>query len=336
MSAELLAAIALALAYALTNGLHDASNAIAALVATRTATPLRAVVLASVFNLLGPLAVGAAVANTIAGIVTVEPDRTAAVVGAGLVGAVAWNLLTWRRGLPSSSGHALVGGLVGAALVESGLDAVRWGGVDGWRPVGVFGVLIALAGTPLVAALVALAGIRLARRGLRQATRAVERPIRAGAWATSAFLAFGQGSNNAPKAAGAIALVLFAGGRTDSLSAPFWATLASAAVLTVGTALGGWAIVHTIGRRIYELRPLDGLATQASSSLVILASSIAGAPVSTTHVVASSVVGVGGGRRRWRRVDWSVVREMGLAWMTTIPASAALAALVLPLWRWLA
>jgi PiT family inorganic phosphate transporter len=336
VSVELAVAVALALAYALTNGLHDASNAIAALVATRMARPLAAVTLASVFNLLGAFLLGAAVASTVGGVVTLAPQATIRVVGSGLAGAVVWNLVTWQRGLPSSSGHALVGGLVGAGLVESGLEAIRWGGVEGWRPVGVFGILIALAGTPLVGALAAVVLVRAGRRALRRATRAVEGPIRAGQWLASAFLAFGQGSNNAPKAAGAIALVLLADGRADSLRPPLWATAACAVALTAGTVTGGWAIVRTIGRRIYELRPLDGLASQASSSTVMILSSLAGAPVSATHVVASSVVGVGGGRRRWRRVDWTVVVEMGVAWLTTIPATAAIAAVTLLAWRWLA
>jgi PiT family inorganic phosphate transporter len=149
----------------------------------------------------------------------------------------------------------------------------------------------------------------------------------------SAWLAFSHGANDAQKAVGVIAALLLAAGRSDTLSAPLWAVLAAGGALTVGTALGGWSIVHTIGRRIYRVRPLDGLASQAGSAAVILASSFAGAPVSTTHVVASSVVGVGAGRGKWTHVHWEVVREMGLAWLTTIPATAALAALALVLWR---
>ena len=335
MSAELLAAIALALAYALTNGFNDAANAIATLVATRAARPLQAVILASVFNMLGPLLVGAAVANMIAKIVTVPEDEVIPVVGAGLIGAVIWNVLTWWKGLPSSSGHALVGGLVGAGLVDSGLDAVNWGGLDGWHPVGVFGILIALAVAPPLGALAAFVVIRLLRLALRRATRVFNRPVLRGEWLMSAWLAFSHGSNDAQKAVGVIAALLLAGGEIDSLSAPIWVELACASALTIGTATGGWTIVRTIGKRIYALRPLDGLASQTSSAGVILGSSFMGAPVSTTHVVASSVVGVGGGRGRWRRVHWTVVREMGIAWVTTIPATAAIAAVSLLAWRWL-
>src|SRR6188768_964746 len=150
MDLGLALAVMLALAFAVTNGLHDAANAIAGLVATRAATPKQAILLATVFNLLGPLLVGAAVADTIGGIVTVSPAQATAVIGAGLASAVTWNLITWRLGLPSSSGHALVGGLIGAALAEGGAGAVFWGGFEGLHPVGVAGTLVALAISPLL------------------------------------------------------------------------------------------------------------------------------------------------------------------------------------------
>ncbi len=334
MGPELALAVALALVFALTNGIHDTANAIATLVATRAATPFQAVLLAAVFNLLGPLLVGAAVAGTIAGIVDVPRVDVVPVAGAALLGAIAWNIVTWRFGLPSSSGHALLGGLVGAALMAAGPGAVTWGGLDGWRPAGAAGVALYLAVAPVAGAVAGLLAARAARRALRRATRKVEAPLRGAQWAMASGLAFSHGSNDAQKAVGVIAVVLAAGGETDGLEAPLWAVAAAAAALTLGVALGGWRIVRTIGRRIYDLRPLDSLASQASSAAVILAASLAGAPVSTTHVVASSVVGVGGGRRRWHHVRWEVVREMGAVWVTTIPATAALAAVALLAWRW--
>jgi PiT family inorganic phosphate transporter len=330
---SLTAAIALAFAFALTNGLHDASNAIAAPVATRAMRPLEAAALAAVFNLLGPLVLGAAVANTVAGIVTVDPDDAIAVIGAGLAAAVAWNLLTWRLGLPSSSGHALIGGLVGAGLLDGGLDAVNWGGIENGRPVGVLGTLLALAVAPALGLLVALPAIRLARRGTRRATRRWRGPVRAGQWLTSAWLAFSHGANDAQKSVGIVAALLLASGHIDALAAPLWAVAGCAAALTLGTTLGGWSIVATVGRRIYRIRPLDGLTTQTASSGVIFGASLIGAPVSTTQVVTSAVVGVGGGRRRWRHVHWAIVRHIGLAWLITIPATAALAGVALAIWR---
>lgn len=336
MDAGLVVAVGLALAFALTNGFHDASNAIATLVATRAARPAQAIVLAAVFNMLGPLLVGSAVANTIAKIVDVPSAQTVAVVGSGLLAATVWNVITWWRGLPSSSGHALVGGLVGAALVEGGVDAVNWGGFDGWHPVGVLGTLVALAVSPVIGGLAAFAVLRFLQRLLRRATTRVRTPVNMGQWAGSAALAFSHGANDAQKAVGVIAALLLATGETDSVSAPLWATAGSAAALTIGTALGGWKIVRTIGQRIYRIRPLDGLSSQTSSSTVILAASFLGAPVSTTHVVASSIVGIGVGRRRWRHIRWVIVKEMGIAWVTTIPATAILAAAALVLWRWVA
>jgi PiT family inorganic phosphate transporter len=325
MDAAFFLAVALALAFAASNGLHDASNAIATFVATRAGTPLQGIVLATVCNLLGPLVVGAAVADTIGGIVAVAPDAAVGVIASGLAAAVAWNLGTLWLGLPSSSGHALVGGLVGASITEGGLDAVRWGGLDGWHAVGVLGTLIALAISPPLGAAAALLVIRALRRLGRRATRAWRSQVRAGEWGMSAALAFSHGANDAQKSVGVIAALLLADGRIDTLAAPIWVTVACSIALTAGTALGGWRIIRTVGRRIYRVQPIDGLASQTASAAVLLGASLSGAPASTTQVVASSVVGVGVGRRRWRHVHWAVVGQMGLAWVVTLPATAVLA-----------
>jgi PiT family inorganic phosphate transporter len=328
-------ALGLAVLFAFTNGIHDASNAIAALVATRAARPLQAVMLAAVFNVLGPLVVGSAVADTIGGIVTVGGSEGVAVIGAGLLAAVVWNIATWALGLPSSSGHALVGGLVGAAVVADGADAVLWGGFDAGHPVGVIGTLVALAVAPALGAGAALVVIRGLRWCARRATRRWRSPVAGGEWALSAALAFSHGSNDAQKAVGVIAALLVADGRLAALSSPTWAVVVCALALTAGTALGGWSIVKTVGRRIYRITRLDGVATQAASAAVILGASIVGAPVSTTQVVASSVLGVGGGRRRWRHVRWAVVRHIALGWIVTMPVTALLAAVTVTVWRWL-
>jgi inorganic phosphate transporter, PiT family len=334
VDAGLILGILLAVAFAATNGLHDASNAIATLVATRAATPGRAIVLAAVFNLLGPLLLGAAVADTIGGIVATSGSAAIAVIAAGLAGAVAWNLVTWRLGLPSSSGHALVGGLVGASLVEGGVHAVNWGGIEHGRPVGVLGTLIALALAPPLGALAALILVRAVRRLARRATRRLHGPVRAGEWGMSAALAFSHGANDAQKSVGVIAALLVAGGQIDSLgAAPTWTKVACAAGLTAGTALGGWRIIRTVGRRIYRIQPVEGLVSQTASAAVIFGASLAGAPVSTTQVVSSSVVGIGVGRGRLRHVHWAVVRQIALAWLITMPIAAALGALALGLWK---
>ena len=325
-------AIALAVAFAFTNGIHDASNAIAALVATRAARPLHAVLLAAAFNLLGPLVVGGAVADTIGGIVTVGGSTGVEVIGAGLLAAVLWNVATWMLGLPASSGHALVGGLVGAALVAAGSGAVRWGGFEGGHPVGVLGTLAALAIAPVLGAATALLAIRGLRAAARRGTRRLRLATTGLEWAMSASLAFSHGANDAQKSVGVIAALLVADGRLETLAAPGWTPVACALALTLGTALGGWRIVKTVGRRIYRITPLDGVASQTASAGVVLGASLVGAPVSTTQVVASSVLGVGGGRRRWRHVNWAVVRQIAIGWIVTMPATAVLAAATVTVW----
>ena len=336
MDAGLFIALLLAAGFAMTNGLHDASNAVATLVATRGATPLQAIVLAAAFNLLGPLIVGAAVAETVAGIAAVPAADVTAVLGSALAGALAWNLVTWRVGLPSSSAHALIGAIVAASVVAGGLHAVNWGGLDGWRPVGVLGTLVALAVSPLLGGAAALVAIRSLRRLTRRATTRLRTPVRDGQWTMSAALAFSHGANDAQKTVGVVVALLLADGRIDTLVAPAWVVLACAAFLTAGTALGGWRIIRTVGKRIYPIKPVDAFASQSASAAVIFGASLAGAPASTTQVVASSVVGIGGGRRRWRHVDWAVVRHMGIAWLFTMPAAGALAVTALGAWELLA
>jgi len=335
VTAGLVAAVAMALAFAFTNGVHDAANAIATLVATRAARPGTAVLLAAAGNVLGPLLLGTAVANTIAGIVTVPSHEVIPVLGAALTGAVAWNGLTWWRGLPSSSGHALLGGLVGAALVEGGAGGVNWGGFDGIKPVGVLGVAAVLAIAPVLGFITGLIVDRALRRAVRRSTRRVRGPVRAGQWIMSEGLALSHGANDAQKAVGVVAVLLVAGGELHHLTAPTWVDLACGLALTAGTALGGWAIVRTLGRRIILLRPIDALASQTGSAAVLLGASVLGAPVSTTQVVASSVVGVGGGRHRWRHVRWRLVGAMLLAWLVTVPTTAVFAVVALLPWRWL-
>jgi PiT family inorganic phosphate transporter len=198
--------------------------------------------------------------------------------------------------------------------------------------VGVVGTLVALAVSPLLGALAALLVIRAIRLLGRRATRAWARPAARSQWVTSAALAFSHGANDAQKSVGVVAALLLAAGQVQSLSAPTWVPLACGVALTVGTALGGWRIIRTIGRRIYRIQPVEGLASQASSAGVIFGASLAGAPVSTTQVVASSVVGVGLGRRRWRHVHWAIVRSMGLAWLITMPIAGALAAVLYLVW----
>jgi len=324
-------AIGLALCFGVANGVHDAGNAIAAPIVTGALRPSAAVAVATFFHVVGALVVGTAVAATLAGIVSVPAARLLPVLVAAIVGALAWNLLTLWRGLPCSSGHCLVGALAGAALAEGGGHAVRWGGLHGIRPVGVVGSLVWLLGSSAIAVPLGMIALRAARGLLKRATRAVVVPIRRLEVVTTAALALAHGSNDAQKTMGLMALALVAGQHARRFSVPLWVELAAAGALSLGTSFGGWRVVRTLGRGIYRLRALEGLVSQGSASLIVLVSSLLGAPVSTTDVVAPSVVGVGG--ERLGHVRWRVVTEIGLAWVVTLPVSGALAAAALPVVR---
>ena len=208
-----------------------------------------------------------------------------------------------------------------------------WGSMDGVHPVGVIGTLVALFVSPFLGLLMGYAIVAVLRVVSRRWTRAWRTPVRGGGWVAAAALSYSHGANDAQKAMGLIAAVLFAGGITDELVVPLWVKVVTGVSLTLGTALGGWRIVRTVGRRIFPLTPLDSLSSQTASATVIYAASVLGAPVSTTQVVASSVVGVGGGHRRWGHVRWAVVRQMLLAWVMTIPAAGILGAACMIAWN---
>ncbi|WIY00440.1 inorganic phosphate transporter [Amycolatopsis mongoliensis] len=328
-------AVTITLVFDFTNGFHDSANSVAALVATRAATPGAALLLAAVCHVAGPLLAGTTVADTVGGVVRLPAADVLPAVGAAVTAGIAWNLLTWWRGLPSSSSHALVGGLVGACFVSTGLAGIRWGGVDGFHVAGVLGVLVGLALSPVLGAGLGAAADRLARRALRRARRRADVALRRAEWVSAGALAFSHGANDAQKSMGVITLLLVATGHLGAFAVPLWVKLAAAAALTLGTASGGWRVVKTVGRGIYRMRPVDGLASQGSSAAVILAAAAAGAPVSTTHVVAASVVGAGASRHA-HHVRWAVVGEICSAWLVTLPACAVLGAAALPLWRWFA
>jgi PiT family inorganic phosphate transporter len=323
VSAELIAAIVVTVAFTFTSGVHDAADAVATLVATRAARPGPALLMTIACTMVGPLLLGAAVAGTVEDLLALPDSMVVAVIGAALTGAVVWNVVSWRMGLPSSSTHALVGGLVGAALLAQGTGAVSWGTL-------AF-VLAGLVATPLLGFLVGLTGQRAASRSLRRANTRVRQPVRWGQWVGSATLSVGHGANDAAKSAGVIVVLLVATGHAQGSTAPLWVTLLAAASLTLGTAAGGWQIVRTVGMQIYRLRLLDGFVSQTGSSLLVLGASAVGAPVSTSQVVASSVAGVGSGRR-WHHVNWLSIRDIGIAWLLTMPACATLAAVTYPVW----
>lgn len=309
-----------------TNGFHDAANILATVIASRAMTPLQAILVVGVFEFLGPLLAGTAVANTIGGFVNISdlpPLPAVTIVMAGLSGAIFWNLLTWRVGIPSSSSHALVGGLVGAVAVAVGGDHVVWGFMElmHGRVTGVTKVLLALLLSPVAGFGLGFVVHRLMSFLLRAARPKVNRRLRLTQVATAAGLAFAHGANDAQKSMGILTLVLVLGGFIPRFEVPSWVALGCAAALTLGILSGGWRIVRTLGFSIYRVRPLHALDSQLAAATVILGASIIGAPVSTTHVVTTSILGIGASERP-RAVRWKKAREIATAWIVTIPGAA--------------
>jgi PiT family inorganic phosphate transporter len=320
------ATVFVVLVFDYTNGFHDAANIIATVIASRAMTPTQAVVIVGVFEFLGPLLGGTAVANTIGKFVMLDgvlPTLSLAVLLCGLVGAIVWNLLTWWAGIPSSSSHALVGGLVGAVVVAVGADHVAWGFrelADG-HLTGIVKVLAALVLSPLVGFWAGFVVHRLLTTALRAATPAVNERLRMAQFFTAAGLAFSHGANDAQKSMGILTLVLLLGGFIPTFEVPFWVMLACATAITLGVLSGGWRIVRTLGFAIYRVRPVHALGSQLTSAIVIMGASAVGAPVSTTHVVATSIMGIGASERP-RAVRWSKARDIATTWVVTIPGSA--------------
>jgi len=323
-----IATIVIVLVFEYTNGFHDAANIIATVIASRAMTPVQAVLLVAFFEFLGPLLVGTAVANTIGKFVTLgDLDRvqSLSIVLCGLIGAIAWNLLTWWRGIPSSSSHALVGGLVGVVMVSAGSDHVAWGYEELLRGElsGVSKMIIALILSPVIGFWVGYALHKTMLLLLRGARPSINRDLRRLQFVTSAGLAFSHGANDAQKSMGVLTLVLLLGGFIPTFEVPFWVMLACSLTITAGILSGGWQIVRTLGFSIYKIRPLHALDSQLTAASVIFASSVFGAPVSTTHVVASSIMGIGASERP-KAVRWGKAGEIVITWLITIPGAAAM------------
>ncbi len=325
-------AIAASLALAFILGVSDAPNASSALIASRTAGYRAATAFAFVFHALGGFVSGTAVALTITTLIHVPGSDVPAAFAAGGLSAVVFVAVATRLGIPTSASFGLVGGLIGAALVQGGADAVTWGGLNGFHPVGTLGVLIGLVISPPIGIGVAW----LARRGidivLRRATRRALRPVRAAIWVGAASVAFSDGSNDGQKAMGLAAGALVATGSLQEFSIPFWLRAAVALILALGTAIGGRRIVRTVGTGLYQGGPVDSLGAQGSAAAVILGGSALGFPISTSTVVASAVVGVGTGRR-FRHVHWITFSRTVSAWAITVPACIGIGALLYALFQ---
>jgi PiT family inorganic phosphate transporter len=321
---SLILVVVLVVVFDYTNGFHDAANAIASAVSTRALTPRAALTLAAVANLGGAL-LSTDVAATIADKIIEPPAGPAGltVILAALVGAILWNLITWYFGLPSSSSQALVGGLVGAGLASG--SAVHWMGVVGL-------VVIPMVISPVIGLLGGYLLMVLVTWLLRRANpHRVERRFRVAQIFSAASLAIGHGLQDAQKGMGIIVLALLTTGYLDQFEVPLWAVLLCAGSLAAGTYAGGWRIMRTLGRRIFPLRPQHGFVAEATASVVLyLTAFVVHAPVSTTHVMTASVMGVGS-TRRVSAVRWGVAREIVVAWVLTLPAAATVAALAYPL-----
>jgi len=322
-------AVVIVLLFDYTNGFHDAANIVATVIASRAMTPVQAVVIVSIFEFLGPLLGGTAVANTIGKFITLDgvlPTLSLAILVCGLLGAIVWNLATWYFGIPSSSSHALVGGLVGAVVVSVGMDHVVWGfgELAEGKVTGIVKVLAALLLSPMIGFGMGFLIKRLLSALLTRATPAVNRHLRGAQFFTAAGLAFSHGANDAQKSMGILTLVLLLGGFIPKFEVPFWVMLACATAITLGILSGGWRIVRTLGFAIFRVRPIHALSSQLTSALVILSASIIGAPVSTTHVVATSIMGIGAADNP-RAVRWKKAKDIGVTWVVTIPGAALVA-----------
>jgi len=323
--------IALLVLFDFTNGFHDTANMVASVVASRAMTPDQAIILVSIFTFLGPLLGGTAVANTVGGFVTLETlpiTMGITVLLCGTLGAVLLNLFTWWRGLPSSSSHALVGGLSGAVMVSAGADHVVWGWqelIDHHHWTGLTMILASLIISPLLGFAIGWLMHRLMNILLRRAHPDLNRTLRRLQIFGAAWLAFSHGANDAQKTMGVITLVLVVGGWLPHFEVPFWVILTCATAITLGTASGGWRIIRTVGFGIYRLRPLHAFNSQLASAAVISAAAALGGPVSTTHVVSSSIMGIGAAERP-RAVRWGKAAEILFTWFVTLPGAALLAA----------
>jgi PiT family inorganic phosphate transporter len=311
--------VATALAFDFTNGFHDTANAMATSIATKAIPPRAAVLLAAVMNFAGAF-VSIAVATTIAKGVVDNDAITLGTLLAGLVGAIAWNLLTWLAGLPSSSSHALIGGVVGATLAANGADAINGSGI-------LEKVIVPALLAPVIAGAIAVLATFTAYRLMRLTReRTAQRGYRIGQLGTASLVSLAHGTNDAQKTMGIITLALIAHGSLsgDVETIPLWVKLASATAIACGTAIGGWRIIQTMGHGLVKLEPPMGFSAEASGGAVLLASSYYGFPLSTTHIVSGSILGAGVGKRL-ADVHWGLAGRMVAAWLLTLPAAALVA-----------
>lgn len=311
--------VLLALAFDYINGFHDTANAIATSVSTRAIAPKKAIIMTAVLNFLGAM-VSTGVAKTIGGDIVMSPSFIdSGIISAALIGAIVWNLLTWYWGIPSSSSHALIGGIIGAVGWSVGFDALNESGILKIFLSLILSPIVAMIGGYIVMKVLLLIFGRFSPIVLNDRFRSMQ-------IVSAVMMAFSHGSNDAQKAMGIITLTLLSGGYIDTLDVPLWVKLCCATAMACGTAVGGWKIISTMGTKIFKLETINGFAADLNSAITIFTATFLHLPVSTTHVVSGSLLGVGASKRI-KAVNWGVARSMVMAWFVTIPLSGIVAAI---------
>lgn len=319
LSTPILILIALALVFDFLNGFHDSSNIVATMIASRALSGKQALWITAVAEFTGPFLFGVAVATTIGNEVLNDGQLQISVILAALMASIIWNLITWWLGIPSSSSHALVGGLIGAAVIEQGFGVVKLAGLGK--------VILALAISPPLGLITGFLAMRAVLFLARDATPGVNTVFKRTQIITAISLALSHGTNDAQKTMGIITMGLVSGGLLPVFAVPVWVIALSASAISLGTATGGWRLIKTLGAKFFKIRPIDGFTTQVTAASVILSAAFLGGPVSTTQVVSSTIIGVGVADRV-SKVRWDTAEHIALTWVTTIPSAAIMAAVI--------
>ena len=317
MTTLVIIVIILSLVFDFLNGVHDSSNVVATMISSRAFSPKLALGVTAIANFIGPFVFGVAVAETIGHDIVAPESINEQVLIAALLSAIVWNLLTWFFGFPSSSSHALIGGIIGAVMLSAGWEAIQLSGLEK--------ILIALFASPIIGFIFGFIILRLILRLSWKATPRINTLFKKSQLFTAIALALSHGTNDAQKTMGIITLALVIGGYLQKFIVPLWVIVICAAIIALGTALGGWKLIRTLGAKFYKIRPVDGFASQLAGASVIIGASLVGGPVSTTQVVSSAIMGVGAADRV-NKVRWSVGQEIAMAWLLTIPATMLIGA----------
>ena len=313
MTTTMIVLIVLALGFDFLNGIHDSSNIVATMISSRALSPRWALTLTAVAEFAGPFIFGVAVATTIGDEIVLPGTISTIALIAALASAIVWNLITWFLGLPSSSSHALIGGLIGAAVSDSGWGVLKIAGIEK--------VLIVLFTSPIIGFVFGFIVTRIIMLACWKASPKVNWIFKKGQIITAIALALSHGTNDAQKSMGIITLGLVTTGFLTKFEVPIWVIFLCASMIALGTSVGGWKLIKTLGAKFYRIRPMDGFSAQLTSALVILGASLFGGPVSTTQVVSTAIMGVGSAERI-NKVRWGVASEIAIAWILTIPVTA--------------